>query len=799
MTDLPPGKWSFYLVGAWWPGAPAAPQQGVEHWSIHSGSKENEAIELREFTNGVSARNSGKTTEDELIRLRVGYNRLANAAEHCRSKSTACDSVAKAVNELRESLKQIADQYNPRIDELVAKNTPESMAEAIGLIATANAEATERGSEANGKISAATQQMFNELGIEGDAQKWLQDNGAKFTPPPSQPPTSEELSRKAAGTDQLPFPFGDGSAENRAGPKSLDELLLGGGSDTGGNANVTPRASGTSGNNGGDAINNGTNNIGSGSGGGSGSGSGGGNGGSGAGGQIGGGSGGSEGTGGNGIGNNTGHGAQGAGGPPGAPDLVAPGSGGSGGAIPGGPGIGGGGGGPSPMASGMPGLGSPGGGMPGGAMPGGGMPGGSGGGMPPGLSSGGPTQALASGMPGGGPPGLGGPPTPSATGGSGLGGFGQASQIPPSPSVTPMAGGSLGSMAQLAGSSTEVGPASPAAGATPATPATAPVTAGPTSVPSGPISAGPMAPSGPLPGYGADLRPAAAAPAVPTPPAGPASPTPPAPPGGPTTPASGGPTVASPADRSAPGKPTPGVGGQSGASLAGSMGAGSTAGAGAGTAARRLAEHQDLQRKVAAVARQAPNLAWAVGLRDDETTTVLATDLAGGWIPPAVKLPPGLTLLKPAHRRREMSAVDLLGAVIAAAAHQPNTYVTEAGPNDPIPGSGERARYGQHVDELGPTLIDVTGTNDRLPRIVQTVARAVARRSGVADNEVELFRQVVADTQARVLSAYPQHAPRDVADWMLLAAIDALIDGSEELARYHLAWYLAVQHGGVSP
>ncbi|UVO14811.1 DUF5631 domain-containing protein [Mycobacterium sp. SVM_VP21] len=231
------------------------------------------------------------------------------------------------------------------------------------------------------------------------------------------------------------------------------------------------------------------------------------------------------------------------------------------------------------------------------------------------------------------------------------------------------------------------------------------------------------------------------------------------------------------------------------------MGAGGTAGAGAGTAARRLAEHQDLQRKVDAVARQAPNLAWAAGLRDDETTTVLATDLAGGWIPPTVKLPPGLTLLDPAHRRRDTSAVDLLGAVIAAAAHQPNTYVTEASPNDPIPGSGERARYGHHVDELGPTLIDIAGTNDGLPRIVQTVARAVARRSGVADNEIELFQQVVTDTQARVLSAYPQHAPRDVADWMLLAAIDALIDGSEELARYHLAWYLAVavRHGGVMP
>lgn len=233
--------------------------------------------------------------------------------------------------------------------------------------------------------------------------------------------------------------------------------------------------------------------------------------------------------------------------------------------------------------------------------------------------------------------------------------------------------------------------------------------------------------------------------------------------------------------------------------MAGSMGAGGTAGAGAGTAAKRLAEQRDLQRTLDAVARQAPNLAWAAGLRDDETTTVLVTDLAAGWIPPTVKLPTGLTLLDPAHRRRGTSAVDLLGAVIAAATHEPNTYITEAGPHDPLPGSGERARYGQHLDELGPTLIDAAGASSRLPRIVQTVAQAMARRSGVADNEVELFRQVAGDTATRVLSAYPEHAPRDVADWMLLAAIDALIEGSEELARYHLAWHetVAVRHGGA--
>ncbi|MGB3284221.1 DUF5631 domain-containing protein [Mycolicibacter algericus] len=222
------------------------------------------------------------------------------------------------------------------------------------------------------------------------------------------------------------------------------------------------------------------------------------------------------------------------------------------------------------------------------------------------------------------------------------------------------------------------------------------------------------------------------------------------------------------------------------------MGAGGMAGAGAGTAAKRMAEQDDVQRKVDAVARQAPNLAWAAGLRDDETTTVLVTDLAGGWVPPGVLLPPGVTLLAPAQRRHDVSVVDLLGAVIATATHQPNTYVAEAGPNDPLPGAGERARYGQHIDELGPTLIDAAGASTRLPRIVQTVGRAVARRSGVADNEIERFRNVVTDTANKVLSAYPDQLVRDVADWMLLAAIDALIDGSEELARYHLAWHRVV-------
>lgn len=335
------------------------------------------------------------------------------------------------------------------------------------------------------------------------------------------------------------------------------------------------------------------------------------------------------------------------------------------------------------------------------------------------------------------------PPSEDGTDGSGLT-EASAPQVPPSPSPssTPMAGGMLI-------------PAVPNPGATAAVPATPPVTAAPA--------------SGPLPGYGADLRPAGAI--RPAAPAGAVAPASPSPLGGPTTTAPGGTAVASATVRPV------------------------LARAGADTATKRRAAQRDLQHTVDAVARQAPNLAWAAGLRDDGTTTVLVTDLAGGWIPPTVTLPPGVTLLEPAHRRRDMTAIELLGAVIAVAAHRPNTHLGESGPRDPIPGAGERARYGQCVDELGPALIDAAGAGSGLPRIAQTVARAVARRSGVVDNEIDLFRRLVTKTATRVLSAYPGHTPRNVADWMLLAAIDALIDGSEELARYHLAWHRTVPVG----
>jgi Family of unknown function (DUF5631)/Family of unknown function (DUF5632) len=322
----------------------------------------------------------------------------------------------------------------------------------------------------------------------------------------------------------------------------------------------------------------------------------------------------------------------------------------------------------------------------------------------------------------------------------------------------------------------------------PVTPAV--MTGGPASAPAAPAVAGPAFPAGPLPAYGSDLRPpVVAAPGVPTVPSVPVSGAPVAPSAS-TSPSAGGPLV-SPVERAAS-VAAAGKAGASGSAMAGSSVLSATTGAAAGAAAGRAAEQQRLQRLVDAVARQEPRLSWAAGLRDDGTTN-LVTDLAGGWIPPHVRLPANVTLLEPTSRRRDASVVDLLGAVVAAAAHEPNAYIQEPGSDPPALTGGRTARSAApNVDELGPTLVEAVRRRDGLPRIAQAVAAPATRNTGVAQNEAELLRGSVADIQSSVLSAYPHHDQTAVGDWMLLAAIEALIDGHEYLANYHMAWYAVI-------
>ncbi|MGV0627814.1 DUF5631 domain-containing protein [Mycolicibacter minnesotensis] len=856
-SDLPEGPWSPWLVGLWWPAAPAQPEHGINFWSGHAELKGQEIAELNRLLAFLAMNNSGHTADDMIGKLRTGMKQLTNIQRDCLAKSTANARIVAAIYDLRENLEIICQKGNEEIDAILQRpgNTLSKLPDIQKVITSSNSQANSASENASNSIIDETRRLFDSMEVLEDPRNRLQDHGANFGIPVAPPITADEVDRTpfkgngadgGSGAPTGPIPATDGSQLGTADGKTA--IDGGAGADSPNGSTPPSQTAGDGGAGRADAANTST------------------------------------GLGGPGVGTtaskpsaSTGNGPVNAttsktdqspptptsstgNGPVNAttsktdqsPPTGGPNGDGAKGvnaasAASGGESVGASDmrpanrqptesavvatdGHPNPRAPAIPhhamtdsagptpeaqppaptgGSGTPlattggGGGGAAPSLPGLGGAGGSGG-LPPGLQGGGLSQPLASGSPGGpfeSAGALSGPSSPLRGAGE-MSGLASSSgpQVPPSPSVTPMSGGLLGNLSQLASPGPEAAPPMPATNAPPVTPPPAPMAAGPASVPAAPMSSGPAASAGPLPSYGSDLRPTgAAAPSTPAVPAGPSSPAPP--PSSPTTPASAGTTVASTGDRSAPARPIPGTGGLAGATMAGGMAASGTAGAAIGTAGKRMAEQQAVQRTLDAVARQAPHLAWAAGLRDDETTTVLATDLAGGWIPPIVKLPPGVTLLDPADRRHDTSALDLLGPVVVAAAHQPDTYITEPGPHDPLIGAGERARYGHHVDELGPTLIDAAAANSRLPRIVQTVALAVARRSGLADNEFDLFQQVVTDTQARVLSAYPQHVPRDVADWMLLTAIDALIEGTEETARYHLAWYLtvAVRHGGVKP
>ena len=156
-----------------------------------------------------------------------------------------------------------------------------------------------------------------------------------------------------------------------------------------------------------------------------------------------------------------------------------------------------------------------------------------------------------------------------------------------------------------------------------------------------------------------------------------------------------------------------------------------------------------------------------------------------------MKIPVGVNrLLEPALRRSDASVADLLGAVTAAAVHKPSGFIAKPGPEDPALTGDRVARSGPEVDELGPTLVEAVRRRDRLPRVAQTLAQAATRGTGVPDNEIDLLQKEQHSAYQKALE--DPHDLSRVADWMLLAAIEALIDGHESLAHYHVAWYEAV-------
>lgn len=195
-----------------------------------------------------------------------------------------------------------------------------------------------------------------------------------------------------------------------------------------------------------------------------------------------------------------------------------------------------------------------------------------------------------------------------------------------------------------------------------------------------------------------------------------------------------------------------------------------------------------LRRILNSVARQEPMLGWAVGDRQD-TSTVLVTDLASGWIPPHIDIPAGVTLLEPGRRAGGLMA--LLDGAVLTATFLPGRDPAFFDENEPIPVSSH-ARRTAAVDDLGWELSQATRGRDGLPRLAHTLARAGAAGTGCLESEIALLREQLRAVARGVLDNYPAtDGGTAVGNWQLMASVEALIDGDCTLANYHFSWFHA--------
>lgn len=296
------------------------------------------------------------------------------------------------------------------------------------------------------------------------------------------------------------------------------------------------------------------------------------------------------------------------------------------------------------------------------------------------------------------------------------------------------------------------------------------------SAPSVPMAVGaPVAAASSLPAYGSDLRIPATAPHL----------VPAAAPGSASVTAAGTPTATG-----APLVVRRGPGSTAGQTLTAAVAA--VGGAPSVTALAGSRPENRLRRLLGCVARQQPQLRWAVGNLEDGST-LLVTDLAGGWIPPGIDIPSGVRLLQP--RRCTGDVATLLGPATPTVEYRPGQQLCAAD-DESMETSGQTWQT-TPVDDLGWELAKATKWRDGLPRLVHTMAKAASARSGYLGSEINLLREHLSSAASTALSRYPGSVSvADLGNWQLLAATEALIAGEMHRANYHFAWFLA--HAGAS-
>lgn len=200
-----------------------------------------------------------------------------------------------------------------------------------------------------------------------------------------------------------------------------------------------------------------------------------------------------------------------------------------------------------------------------------------------------------------------------------------------------------------------------------------------------------------------------------------------------------------------------------------------------------------LDRIVGFVARQEPQLSWAVGNRSDGTT-VLACDLAFGWIPPRIAVPADVELLAPS--RKHAGIEELLGDVDRRAVYRPGCALAKATGVEAVSAAGTHlaARCEDLIGELIEDASKRTGTAPALRAVITAPGGASDPAAAVG------LTSVIAHVDAarrQLLSDYPLLDESVLGDCMLLCAIESCLIGDGAAAAYHYRWFKALAESAM--
>lgn len=203
-------------------------------------------------------------------------------------------------------------------------------------------------------------------------------------------------------------------------------------------------------------------------------------------------------------------------------------------------------------------------------------------------------------------------------------------------------------------------------------------------------------------------------------------------------------------------------------------------------------EQARLDRIVGFVARQEPQISWAVGNRSDGKT-VLACDLAFGWIPPRIAVPVDVELLTPS--RTHTGIEELLGDVVRRAVYMPGCALAKETGVEAVAavGAGLAARCEDLIGELITAATKRTGCAPAVSAVVAAPAGASDPAAAVGIKGVLAHVDVA---RRQLLSDYPLLDESVLGDCMLLCAIESCLIGDGAAATYHYRWFTALDEGG---